>query len=188
MKLIRIAVATLSALISGAAFAELPHIKNVTVNPTPPGAKVTAVYLEIHNPGDKPLTLSKVSSPLFSRVEIHKTTVVDDVAKMRRQDGVNVPADETLVFTHGGYHIMLMDLEAPMIPGAQIPLVFHTNQGEISIEVRVAEKIVMPKDGHGDMKHDNMKDGAMEHSTTKHDDMNEGAIEMDGMKHDDITK
>jgi len=111
VKLTCIVATALAALTSTAAFAELPHIKNLTINPTPPGAKVGAAFFNVHNPNDTAITLSKVSSPVISRVEMHLSTVVDDIAKMRKLDAVEIDANETFSFTHGGHHIMLMDLE-----------------------------------------------------------------------------
>jgi len=117
VKLTCIVATALAALTSTAAFAELPHIKNLTINPTPPGAKVGAAFFNVHNPNDTAITLSKVSSPVISRVEMHLSTVVDDIAKMRKLDAVEIDANETFSFTHGGHHIMLMDLEGPLFPG-----------------------------------------------------------------------
>ena len=184
MHLINIAKTTLLILVSGAAFAEVPHIKNLSINPTPPGAKVGAAYFNLHNPNNSAITLSKVSSPAINRVEMHLSTVVDDVAKMQKLDSVEIAPNETFSFTHGGHHIMLMDLEEPLFPGDLIPIVFHTDQGDITIEARVAEKIMLPKDGmqhlghgeadaknknHGKAKHENMEHGQTEHDVVKHD-------------------
>jgi len=162
MKLLKIAASTLLALVSGAAFAELPVIQNAMINPTPPGAKVAAAYLTLHNPGDEVLTLNSVSSPVISRVEIHKTEIVDDIAKMRRQESVKVGSGESMKFTHGGLHVMLMDLEGPMMPGDTIELVFHTNHGNVSVDVPVLEQIEMPKDNHS-MDHGESKEHGNDH-------------------------
>jgi len=185
----KIAVTLLMGIVSGPAYAELPHIKNLTINPTPPGAKVGAAYFNLHNPNATAITLSKVSSPVISRVEMHKSEVVDDVAKMHKLESVEIAAEQNFSFTHGGHHIMLMDLEAPLFPGDLIPIVFHTDQGDVTIEARVAEKIALPKDNtdainHNAMDHNTMKHGetnhdVMDHDTTKHDAMKE-----EGMKHD----
>lgn len=153
MNLIKTSLLALCLTVSGGAFAEMPHIQNVTINPTPPGAKVGAAYLNIFNPTDDVLTLTNVSSTTIGRVEIHKTEIVDDVAKMRKLDKVNVDPEESVAFTHGSYHIMLMDLKEPLMPGDVIPLTFHTSQGDVALEVRVADSIQMPKDGHDSMSH-----------------------------------
>jgi len=148
------------------AWAELPHITDVRINPTPPGAKVSAAYLNIHNPGNDELEILNITSPAIARVEIHKSEVVNDVAKMRKQDSVVLAANEHVKFQHGGLHIMLMELDGPMIPGDEIPLVFHTNQGEITVNAQVAETIAIPSDSN----HDAMDHGTMDHSQMKHEE------------------
>ena len=105
---------------SAFAWAELPHISDLRINPTPPGAKVSAAYLNIHNPGCDELVLSAISSPVIKRIEIHKTDVIDDVATMRQQESVVLGANEQVAFKHGGLHIMLMELDGPMVPGLSL--------------------------------------------------------------------
>jgi len=158
--LFRIAAATLVTVLASPAFAELPVASKAMINPTPPSAKVAAGYVNLHNPGGDSLEISAVSSPAINRVEIHKTEMHNDVMSMRELPSVTIPAGESVQFTHGGLHIMLMDLEAPMIPGDVVPLVFHTNNGDLMVDFKVAEEIQMPKNmqdsthsAHGKMKH-----------------------------------
>lgn len=159
--------ATIALFYSATLWAELPHITNLRINPTPPGAKVSAAFLSMHNPSDEELTLFGASSPLISRVEIHKSTIENDVAMMRKQEAIKLNADESVTFKHGGLHIMLMGLDAPMMPGDKIPLTFHTSFGDITIDAQVAESIALPSDGsHADMNHDN----PIEHDAKTHDD------------------
>ena len=169
MSLVRSAVTLLAITVPGLAFAELPHIKNLTINPTPPSAKVGAAYFNLHNPNDSTITLIGVSSPAINRIEMHSSEVVDDVASMRHLQSVEIGADETFSFTHGGHHLMLMDLEGPLFPGDLIPVVFHTDQGDVTIEARVAEKITLPKDGMQALDHDKMQHDETKHDSVKHD-------------------
>jgi len=152
----------LAALMSATAtpvLAEAPMVERAIINPTPPGAKVSAAYLKLHNPGTNTLSITRVSSPAITRVEIHRTEMNGDVASMRKQDGLEVGAGETVLFTHGGLHLMLMDLTAPMKPGDLIPIIFHTNEGEVLVDFRVNEDIELHDMGdsktmeHGKMSH-----------------------------------
>lgn len=151
------------AFVSGSAYAELPEVKNLTINPTPPGAKVGAAYFNLHNPNDSAINLLEVSSPAISRIEMHLSELVNDVAKMRKLDSVEVAATETFSFSQGGYHLMLMGLESPLVPGDLIPIVFHTDQGDITVEARVAEQIILPTDGMEKMQHQKLKHGNTDH-------------------------
>lgn len=169
MKSIRLVVLAVTTLVSGYAYADLPHIMNLTVNPTPPAAKVGVAFLNIHNPNSTPITLSKVSSPAISRIELHLSEITDDVAKMRKLESIEIAADENFAFKHGGYHIMLMDLEGPLFPGDVIPLVFHTDQGDVAVEARVAEKIALPQDSMEGMSHGEKEHGTATDHNTKHD-------------------
>ena len=56
--------------------------------------------------GQQPLT--GVMSPEFRKVELHETTVVDGVARMRALDSITVPPGSTVVLERGGKHLMLM--------------------------------------------------------------------------------
>lgn len=165
MKPSRIGLFIVAAALSASAFAELPEITESRINPTPPGAKVGAAYFLMSNPNDDTLIVSDVSSPAIKQVEIHLSEVIDDVASMKKQDTIEIPGNQSLEFKHGGYHVMLMGLEAPLMPGDIIPLVFQTNRGEVTTDVRVSETIELPTDNHGDMDH-----SGMDHSGTDHGD------------------
>lgn len=167
--LVKPIIAVFAVMLSITASAERPHIKNLRINPTPPGAKVSAAYLNLHNPGSEDLTLLGVSSPVISRVEIHKSEIVDDVAKMRKQDSVTLASDEHVAFKHGGLHIMLMGLDAPLFPGDKIPLVFHTDQGDLTVTATVAENIELPGDSnHEQMDHEQTDHGQTDSESSSH--------------------
>ncbi len=163
-------MAMIAITVSFTAWADMPKISNLLINPTPPGAKVSAAYLHLHNPNSGALTLFDVSSPVIKRVEIHKSEIVNDVATMRQQKEVIVGAQDSVAFKHGGLHIMLMGLEAPMMPGEEIPLVFHTSEGDLTINAFVAESIILPSDGsHSDMNHDAINHDSKNLDATKQD-------------------
>lgn len=42
--------------------------------------------------------------------------------KMRRLDGLDLPAARTVEFAPGGNHIMLLDIKEPLVPGGRVPL------------------------------------------------------------------
>jgi periplasmic copper chaperone A len=45
-----------------------------------------------------------------------------DVMKMRQISGVDLPAGALVELKPGGYHLMLMDLKRPVLPGSTVPL------------------------------------------------------------------
>ncbi len=82
------------------------------------GTGVGVGYLTIKNGGDAPDRLVSVAVPLAGEAEIHQTQMVDGVMRMRPvTGGVPIPANGTVALGPNGYHLMLMDLKAPLQKG-----------------------------------------------------------------------
>lgn len=110
--------------------------------PTPPGITIAAGYIVLVNAGDTDDTLLRVEADFAERVEIHQTSVVDDVARMRElPDGLPLPANETVLLVPGGTHLMFVGLSEPLVLGQsyQTRLTF-ANAGTLSVEFKI-EKI-----------------------------------------------
>jgi len=119
------------------ALAELPQISDARVVQPPPGSKVAAAYFTINNTGSDQLEITDVSSDMARDVEIHLSSVENEVAKMQKQDSVTVNAGESLEFKHGSFHVMLMGLNEELVAGNNFNLVLSTSAGEISVSVPV---------------------------------------------------
>ena len=105
---------------------------------TPPMANVAAGYVIVTNTGETPDRLLGGSSPRASRVEIHSMTMENDVARMREMpEGVEVPAGGELALEPGGYHLMLVGLDAPLSEGDRVPLTLRFESGTIDVELDV---------------------------------------------------
>jgi copper(I)-binding protein len=105
---------------------------------TPKGAKVGAAYFHIEATkagGDK---LIAAKAGVSGRVELHSHVHEGGVMKMRQVQAVDVPAGGDVTFEPSGYHVMLMDLKAPLKEGDLLPitLVFE-KAGEIKLEATV---------------------------------------------------
>lgn len=88
-----------------------------------PGAKVGGGFLTIRNGGAGEDRLVAVESPAAARVEIHEMKMENDVMKMRKlDDGVAVPAGETVELKAGGLHLMFMDVKTPFKEGDAVPV------------------------------------------------------------------
>ncbi len=68
------------------------------------------------------LQLVGVASPVAGVAEIHEMKMEGDVMRMRAISALNLPAGQAVELKPGGYHVMLMDLRAPLAPNTQIPL------------------------------------------------------------------
>jgi len=97
------------------------------------GGSISAVYATITNDGEEDITLIRAETDAAAIVEIHETTVEDDVARMQElEDGLVIPAGETVMLEPGGYHVMLIDLQRDLITGRDVDVdfVFEMSGGE----------------------------------------------------------
>lgn len=93
------------------------EVNNAWIREAPPGATVAALYFDINNSGADDYIVS-IKSPVSEKAEIHNTEVSPDgTGMMVRLDKVSVGSGETLSFTPGGKHIMLIDLIPVLRPG-----------------------------------------------------------------------
>ena len=69
---------------------------------------MSAGYLSLNNNTNATITISHVTSPEFTAVEIHESQLVDGVAKMRKINTLSISAKSTVSLESGGTHLMLM--------------------------------------------------------------------------------
>ncbi|PYE84872.1 copper chaperone PCu(A)C [Pseudoroseicyclus aestuarii] len=131
---------------------------------TLPNQPVGGGYLTITNDGEADDRLTAVTSDASDRAEVHEMSMDGDVMTMRAlDDGLVIPAGETVELRPGGYHLMFMDLEAPVEEGATLNVTLTFEQaGEVSIEMPVRA----PNAGSGGMDHGDHGDhsGHADHS------------------------
>lgn len=150
-----LAVALAAGIAAAPAIAEPAAVtaKGVTVGQawtraTPGGAKVGAAFLTItaaKGAGDK---LLSASSPAAARVELHTHTMDDGIMRMRRVESIAVPDGGTVLLQPGGFHIMLIDLAAPLKQGEAIKLGLKFEKaGEVSLDVPI--EAIAAKGPHG---------------------------------------
>lgn len=83
---------------------------------TAPRQTVGGAYMTLTSPADDRLMV--ISSPASPRVEVHATTMDGAVMRMRElADGLPLPAGQAVALAPGGLHIMLMDLQQPLVAG-----------------------------------------------------------------------
>ena len=77
-----------------------------------PGAAPTAIaYFTVANAGSAPDRLISVEAPDFDGASLHRTEIVDGVARMRSQaEGVVIEPGAVVSFKPGGFHVMLEGL------------------------------------------------------------------------------
>jgi len=90
---------------------------------TLPNAPVGAGYLTITNTGAADDTLVSVASPVAGVTQIHQMKMEGDVMKMSEvEGGLVIPAGQSVTLAPGGFHIMFMDLQQPLVEGSMVPV------------------------------------------------------------------
>ena len=111
--------------------------------PTVAGAKVGGGFLKITNEGkvDDRLVSITVSPDLASTVQLHEMKMENDVMKMRQlEEGVVVPAGQTVELTPGGLHVMFMGLSKPFADGEKIKATLTFEKaGKVDVEFNIEQ-------------------------------------------------
>lgn len=85
---------------------------------TPPNAKVGAGYAVLANTTPEDDRLVGATAEISERVEVHSMAMDDGVMRMRElEDGLPLPAGETVLLEPGGLHLMFMGLKRRLTPG-----------------------------------------------------------------------
>jgi copper(I)-binding protein len=88
-------------------------------------------------------------SPRFGDVSLHETQVVDGVSRMREVERLPVAPGAEAVLAPGGLHLMLMQPDAVMAEGEQVPLVLVLADGrEVAAELQVRRTAPEPAHAH----------------------------------------
>lgn len=119
-------------LLSAAPHAETGlQIENAWVREAPPGAPMLAAYMTLRNTGDTARVLVSVDSPRFRHVMIHRTTVVDGMARMQHLERLSIPARGSVALEPGAYHLMLPAPDTPLRRGDIVEFRLHFANGEV---------------------------------------------------------
>ena len=104
-------------------------------------AKSGGGYLVITNKGTTPDRLVAAQSNASQKVEIHEMKMDGSVMRMRElAGGLEIPPGGSVMLKPGGYHIMFMELKAPLAKGSKVPvtLVFE-KAGKVDVDFAVQE-------------------------------------------------
>ncbi|GAB4518865.1 MAG: hypothetical protein OHK0046_27020 [Anaerolineae bacterium] len=113
-------------------------LSNIWARPAAVG-EVSAVYLMIENRSDADLRLVSVSSPVSETVEIHETSMQDNVMRMSPlEDGLEIAAGEATALEPGGLHIMMLDLLEDLEEGGALQLTLTFEGMDEPVEIVTA--------------------------------------------------
>jgi copper(I)-binding protein len=119
------------------------QILNARSFATAPNAKTGAAFMTLKNTGSEDDILLSVSSEVAEKTEIHENMVDPDDGKMmmRRVKEIKIAGKSEVELEPAGYHIMLINLKAPLEKGESFPV---TLTFEKSGERMVNTAIVAP--------------------------------------------
>ena len=103
------------------------------------GQKATGAFMRLTAP--ETMRLVRAQSPAAGVTEVHEMKMDGDVMKMRAVPALELPAGQAVELKPGGYHVMLMDLKAPLTKDSTVPvtLFFQNAQG-----VESQQELVLP--------------------------------------------
>ena len=120
-------------------------ITNAWARTSPASAMMGAAYFDITSPVDDALTGVSVDMSVAMMAQIHETTMKDDgTMGMQEVDEIALPAGETVSLKPGGYHVMLMNLKAPLETGSTVTLTLELKSGAtVTVDAEVRESAGM---------------------------------------------
>ncbi|PRE45411.1 copper chaperone PCu(A)C [Burkholderia multivorans] len=95
-----------------------------------PGDVPSGGYFKLMNMSDKPVDLVGISTEAFGMSMLHQTQSSGSTSKMVMVKKATVPANGTLDFSPGGYHVMFEKAKQPLTVGTSIPVMFTFSDGE----------------------------------------------------------
>lgn len=128
------------------------------VRMSPPGTKTTGAFMTIKNAGDKEARVVSAASQVANMTELHNHINDNGVMRMRQVKEIAVPAKGEAQLKPGGYHVMLIDMKAPLKEGDHVVITLGFADGsskEVHAPVKrpTAEAMPMKDMDHSKMHH-----------------------------------
>lgn len=147
------AIALVSLLLAAAAQAQAPapvKVEAAWARASVQGQMGTGAFMNLT--ASQPLSLVGVSSPAAGLAEVHEMKMEGDVMRMRPIGQLALPAGKTVELKPGGYHLMLLDLKAPLMPGSSVPVTLRLRdakgaESRLDLQLPVATRAPAPMEG-----------------------------------------
>ena len=136
-----------AALVSGGALAQSSpvQVEGAWARASVQGQKGTGAFMRLT--AKEGARLVRAESPAAGVTEVHEMKMEGDIMKMRAVPALDLPAGKTVELKPGGYHVMLMDLKAPLMKDTSVPitLVFQDAKGmESKLNLSVPVGVTAP--------------------------------------------
>ncbi|MBY0409619.1 MAG: copper chaperone PCu(A)C [Burkholderiaceae bacterium] len=135
-----LAVALTVSFVSASALAQDAAVKvdGAWARASVQGQKATGAFMRLT--AKEGTRLLRVESPAAGIAEVHEMKMDGDIMRMRAVPTLDLPAGKTVELKPGGYHVMLLDLKAPLAKDTSVPmtLVFQDAKGvETKLDLNV---------------------------------------------------
>ncbi|MDE2064634.1 MAG: copper chaperone PCu(A)C, partial [Bradyrhizobium sp.] len=76
-----------------------------------------------------------VTGDISDKIEVHEMSMTNGVMKMRPvEGGLTIDPGKSVKFAPNGYHLMIMDLKAPLKQGEKVPLTLQFERaGKVTV-------------------------------------------------------
>ena len=136
---------------------------------------MTGAFGEFENTSDAEVVIEDVTASVGGMFELHETIVQSDGSSVmqEKQGGFTVAPGETLTLAPGHDHIMLMKLDAPILPGDEVAITLQLADGGtaeftvVAKEYTGAMETYAPDGSLGGHQHGGDHDHDMEHAPTE---------------------
>ncbi len=144
MKSIALSLIIMSA--TGLSMAENVVVTDAWARSSVQGQKATGAFMTLT--AKEGAKLVSASTPVAGVAEVHEMKMDGDIMRMRAlTNGLDLPAGKAVELKPGSYHIMLMDLKAPLPKDSIVPLtlVFKDAKGaESKVELKLPVSTTAP--------------------------------------------
>lgn len=137
------------------------NVSDTKAYATAEGAANGAVFLTLHNPNAEADRLTGASSAVAATVELHESAIDENgVMRMNRLDGIDIPAGGNVTLAPGGYHIMLIGLNAPLQAGVPFDVTLDFEKAEdVTLSVNVVAPVAVAPSEEDHSGHDHSHEG-----------------------------
>ena len=116
-------------------------VENAWVREAPPGAQMMSAYMTVKNTGPDDIVLASVGSPTFTMVMMHKSEIVDGIARMSHQDELLIPAGGSVELKPGSFHLMMPAPDERLRSGDRVEFnLIFTDGGTARVQADVRKK------------------------------------------------
>lgn len=149
-------LALLALLVATPVFAADVLVEKARMRATAPGQITAMVDLTLCS--EKIALLMSVSSPAAESVELHLMTHDNGMMKMREVQEIALPAGRSVSLSEEGYHLMLINLKAPIQAGTTVPLTLKIQLADkkiisVNTSAEVKPLVEIKPDAHEHMHH-----------------------------------